>query len=260
MLVILKKIYRRIEAHALFSRCAEASYYLFLSFFPFLMLLAAILSKTSLLRSVVSNELGFLPEEVASFLSNSLLELSESEAYFAVPFSVVTLLWSSSRGVFAVSRSLRFIYGSSQKGGYITKRLKGAGVTLLLGVVVVFGLFLAVFGKRVIENLNVGALSLLSELFMPFALVVFFNIIYKTTSPSKPTLTSELSGAIFASSLWTLFSYAYSCYVDGFSKVSLIYGSAASVVLLLLWLNFCIFFLFLGAELNVFLKTDFVVK
>lgn len=252
MLKYIKKIYTRLQSHDLFARSAEASYYLFLSFFPFLMLLVTVLSLTGLLDIFLERKMDFLPSEVASFLSEAVLDLKDRD-WFTVPFSVVTLLWSASRGVIAVSKALQLIYGTAPKGNYLVRRIKGVAFTLMMGVFIVLSLVSFVFSEHISSLVGMGSSMLTSRLgglFVFVLLVLFFNIIYMSVRGGRSSPISELGGSIVAGTLWVAFSYAYSYYIDSFSKTSVVYGSAAAVVLLLLWLNFCILFLLIGAELN----------
>ena len=66
----------------------------------------------------------------------------------------------------------------------------------------------------------------------------------------------QLPGAIFAAVCWLLFSFGFSLYFSNFSNFSYMYGSLAAIVLLMFWLYFCICILFIGAEINDFLKSE----
>ncbi len=49
---------------------------------------------------------------------------------------------------------------------------------------------------------------------------------------------------------WALFSTAFSIYFRYFKNFTVTYGSLAAVILMMLWLYFCICILFMGAEIN----------
>ena len=85
-------------------------------------------------------------------------------------------------------------------------------------------------------------------------LFVFFLGIYTFVPDKKLRLREQLPGALFSSLGWMGFSLAFSLYFSyaGGSNYSYMYGSLAAIVLLLLWLYFCICILFLGAEINYF--------
>ena len=68
--------------------------------------------------------------------------------------------------------------------------------------------------------------------------------------PKNRTWKQELPGAIVSSALWIIFTRLFSIYVKYRLNHPSYYGSLASVFLSLLWLYFCIMFIFIGALYN----------
>ena len=50
--------------------------------------------------------------------------------------------------------------------------------------------------------------------------------------------------------------YLFSVYIDNFSNKSYLYGSLTALVIMMLWIYFCMIFIFLGGELNYFLMRE----
>ena len=50
-----------------------------------------------------------------------------------------------------------------------------------------------------------------------------------------------------------IFSYAFSYYINHFGNYASMYGSLTVIVLLILWLYFCMNIIFVGGELNSYL-------
>ena len=71
---------------------------------------------------------------------------------------------------------------------------------------------------------------------------------------------SVLPGAALAAAGWLGFSFFYSLYIDNFADYTLVYGSLAAVVLLMLWLYFCMNIFLFGAQLNKLVKNGFFEK
>ena len=115
MVRYFKLLFDRMKTHDLFAHSAEAAYYLFVSFFPFMILLVSALSHVGLISVFLEREMTFLPGEVWAFVHDAVIELEDIDSLAAVPFSVITLLWSASRGMTAVTKPLRLIYGNSKK-------------------------------------------------------------------------------------------------------------------------------------------------
>jgi membrane protein len=90
-------------------------------------------------------------------------------------------------------------------------------------------------------------------------LTLIFWLLYTAVphrrSRLKTRLLRELPGAVIAAVGWVGFSLLYSFYIDRIGNFSL-YGSLTAVVLAMLWLYFCLYILFLGAEINVWLQQN----
>ena len=57
-------------------------------------------------------------------------------------------------------------------------------------------------------------------------------------------------GASFTAIAWFAISFFFSIYVDIFTNFSVIYGSLATLIIILMWLYAIIYAIFLGAEIN----------
>ena len=68
-------------------------------------------------------------------------------------------------------------------------------------------------------------------------------------------LSHNLAGAAFSAAGWVLFSFFFSIFVERFSDFSL-YGSLATLVILMFWLFSCMYIMFLGAEVSMWLETS----
>ena len=75
----------------------------------------------------------------------------------------------------------------------------------------------------------------------------------------KSNIFYEFPGALLASVGWIVFSYGFSFYIDHMANFSVMYGSLTAIVLLLLWVYFCMYILFIAAELNYKIR-NYVAK
>jgi len=67
-------------------------------------------------------------------------------------------------------------------------------------------------------------------------------------------LKVQLMGAAFSAVGWMIVSWIFSVYLDIFKGFSSMYGSLTTIVLIMLWLYFCMYILLLGGEVNVILR------
>jgi membrane protein len=91
-------------------------------------------------------------------------------------------------------------------------------------------------------------------------LILFFLVIYIVIPNRKTRIINELPGAMLCAGGWMGFSYAFSYYIDNFSNYSSMYGSLAAVVLFMLWMYFCMYLLFFGAEFNLLFENKAFVN
>lgn len=86
-------------------------------------------------------------------------------------------------------------------------------------------------------------------------LILFFLLLYIVIPDRKSSLMEELPGAVLTSLGWMVFSYLYSFYIENMGNYSKMYGSLTAIVLLMLWLYACMYMMFIGGEINVYLQS-----
>jgi len=245
-------------------RAAYGAYFLILSAFPALLLVLNSLRYTALtvadLTAVLEN---VLPEALMDSVQELISSTYRSASSAVAGVSVLTLLWSSSKGVYGLLKGLNAVYGVEEDRGYVYTRGISVVYALLFLVVLVLTLVLHVFGNTLmnllhgIENPVVMFLVDLIDLRSILLLIVqvlLFTAIYMVLPNKRNGFWESLPGAIFSSVGWTVYSWAYSLYVTHFSKISNIYGSVYSVAVSMLWLYCCVSILFYGAALNKLLS------
>jgi membrane protein len=85
-------------------------------------------------------------------------------------------------------------------------------------------------------------------------LTLFFMGIYRILPDRKSSFLKQWPGALVAAIGWIVVSVACSLFMDGFTSFSYVYGSMAGIMIVLLWLYFCMSMVFYGAEFNFFLE------
>ena len=76
-----------------------------------------------------------------------------------------------------------------------------------------------------------------------------FISIYKWMPAGKRKLRRQWYGALFTTVAWLVFSSVFSMYV-GISNRYGIYGVLGTVIVAMLWMYYCLFFLLLGGYIN----------
>ena len=233
-------------------RAAYGAYFLILSAFPALLLVLNSLRYTALtvadLTAVLEN---VLPEALMDSVQELISSTYRSASSAVAGVSVLTLLWSSSKGVYGLLKGLNAVYGVEEDRGYVYTRGISVVYALLFLVVLVLTLVLHVFGNTLTNLLHGIENPVVMFLVVQ---VLLFTAIYMVLPNRRNGFWESLPGAVFSSVGWAVFSWAYSVYVTHFSKISNIYGSVYSVAVSMLWLYCCVSILFYGAALNKLLS------
>ena len=156
-----------------------------------------------------------------------------------------------------IERGLNRIINCSKRRNYVISRLINSGYTVVFILVCIMSLVLMVFGTSlqrlllrylpILEHIAPYLLSIRALIALAI-LIVFFMGLY-TFLPFESWSFSD-SGALFSTAGWIVCSYGFSIYFNHFKRFSYMYGDLAAIVILMLWLYFCICILFLGAEVN----------
>ena len=126
--------------------------------------------------------------------------------------------------------------------------------TLVMLVVVILSLFVMVFGDQLV-SLALHRIPQLQKvvsfamnfrfLFVWAVLSVLFAAVYAYVPNKKLAFAEQIPGAVFSAVVWSIFSWAFSYYLTYG-----IYGSLSIIIIVLLWMYFCMYIILIGAYLN----------
>lgn len=264
-IIVCKRISDKFIKDEMTVYAAQASFFIVLSFFPFVMVLM------TLIQFVPHLSGDMLVTVLAALIPNinksrPFIERAISDLYIHSPgvilwITILTALWSASKGMMSMERGLNRIWGPHEKRNYIITRLICTGYTLVFLILCIMSLLLLVFGTA-IQNFIARTFPIIAKitqhilnlraLLAVAILILSFTSLYAIVPRKKLKLKLQLPGAVFSSLCWILFSFGFSIYFNHFSRFSYTYGSLTAIVLLMLWLYFCICILFVGAEINYF--------
>ena len=242
---------------------AQASFFIVMAAFPFIMMLMTVVQLIPNLsaRDVESTILALIPDvrQVAPLVQNIIIDLYTKSPATVLSVTIVVALWSASKGMQGVERGLNRAYECPIQRNYLVSRLVNMVYTLLFLLTCILSLLFLVFGDSIQSFLDntfpiaadVAKNILSTRSFLAIVLLVAcFTGLY-TYLPHRHLLARrQLPGALFSTFGWMLFSYGFSMYFNFFSRFSYMYGSLTAIILLMLWIYFCICILFLGAEIN----------
>jgi membrane protein len=253
---------RKIRDDHVAAFSAQAAFFIIISFFPFIMLLLSIVKYFP----IEEESMFLLLSQAFPTTVNSLIESIISEIYRTaasttlISATIVSTLWSAGKGFLAIMKGLNSVYEIDETRHGLLLRGMAALYTLIFAIMVITTMILFVFGNRlyfwttqklpVIEDTAFLIISLRTIVGL-ITLIIFFLLIYIVIPNRKTKIMHELPGAMLCAAGWMGFSYAFSYYIDNFSNYASMYGSLTAIVLFMLWLYFCMYILFLGAEFNL---------
>ena len=90
-------------------------------------------------------------------------------------------------------------------------------------------------------------------IFVWAVLTILFAMIYAYVPNRKLRLKEQLPGAMFSAIVWSVFSWGFSIYV-GSNSLGGVYGSLSIVIIVMLWMYFCMYIVMVGAYINQYIK------
>lgn len=263
---ILKKIKNIIDKIAedhISAYAAQSAFFIMLSLVPILLLLMTLVRFTPITQAdIMAAAYELFPKTVSSTIISIVNEVY-SQTGTAISVSLLVALWSAGKGVLAISNGLNTIRGQLETRNYIFLRLRAAVYTVVFLLAIILSLVFLGFGNSISMLVNKYApvlkyvMDFIIEtrtIVMILVLIVFSLSIYMFLPNKRRRLRSQLPGAIFTAFGWTLASFIFSVYMDIFKGFSNMYGSLTTIVIIMLWLYFCMYVMLLGGEMNDLLE------
>ena len=263
---ILKKIQKIIEKIAgdhVSAYAAQSAFFMMLSMVPIILLLMTLVRFTPITQAdIMAAAYELFPKTVSSTIISIVNEVY-SQTGTAISVSLLVALWSAGKGVLAISNGLNTIRGQIETRNYIFLRLRAAFYTVLFLLAIILSLVLLGFGNSIsmLVNEYVPVFQYITDfiieirtIVMILVLIVFSLCIYMFLPNKRRKLRSQLPGAIFTAFGWTLASFIFSVYMDIFKGFSNMYGSLTTIVIIMLWLYFCMYVMLIGGEINDLLE------
>lgn len=244
---------------------AQSALYVLISLVPCILLLLTLIQYTPVTKgNILSAVVELFPSTINVMLVSIINEVY-SQSTTVIPLTALVTMWSASRGVLAMANGLNFVYGQEETRGYIFLRLRAALYTVIFLVTIVLTMVLLVFGNSIsflvseyfpiimhVIDFLISIRVVAALWFLSFV----FTMAYTFLPNRKVVFFEQIPGAVFATICWLVCSLVFSIYLELFRGFSAMYGSLSTVVLIMLWLNFCMYFLLLGAKINVMIAGD----
>lgn len=266
MRALIKKVrefVERVGRDHVGAYAAQSAFFLVLSLIPIILLLLTLVRYTPVTKAdVMTAVYEIFPKTIRTTMISIINEVyNQSKA--VLPLTVLVTMWSAGRGVLAITNGLNCIHQQRETRNYIFLRIRSAVYTVLFIISIVLTLVLLGFGNSIslLVREHIPFLQYITDLIIEIrtvttllVLIIVSTCIYKFLPNHKGKIKHQLPGAIFTAFGWTLASFIFSVYMDIFKGFSNMYGSLTTIVLIMLWLYFCMYVMLLGGEINVLVE------
>ncbi len=239
---------------------AALAYYLILTFFPVLICVNAFVGLLNLdVNMVVLAAERFLPTESLGILGDYLSYITENQSPGLLTAGLGVTIFSAASAFRTLMNTMDELYDRTSYQG-LWRIVVSFLFSVLLLAIIYLSIAVVLTGEWLFrlaaQYLNLDAAALPWDwqwLRFPllFALVLFFVlVVYRMAAPRGKPRPPIFTGAVLASAALVVAAMIFSWSIGMFSRYSLVYGSLASVIILLAWLSLCGNILMLGNVFN----------
>jgi membrane protein len=258
-------VWRAFE-HDGFTIAKASAYSCILTFFPALLVLGAVLASSQRFEIYVreiSGVLGRMLPAGSTTAIGYLRSKGDRPINFLITTSLLTV-WTASGVVISWMEGFRKAYQLPQTWSLVKERAIACSLVVLAGMPMSIATILIAFGTQ-IENRalfytghRLGPLILLMWTGLRWLLAIFTSIavialIYHNAVPRTQRWHCVLPGASLATGMWFGATLLFGWYMNHSAEYSLIYGSLAVGIALLIWMFLISFIVLVGAEFNALL-------
>lgn len=241
---------------------AGTAFWAILSIFPAIVALVTIygiVASPAQVTKEVTKLGGSLSPSTREVVTNWLAGLtstSHQQLGFGLVVGLVAVLWAVSAGVRTLIKAITAAYEQEETRGYL--KLRGLALLASVAVIVVAVVALAAIGvapaiRHLVRNtlwrlaFDVGEWVVLAVI-LTAAVAALYWLAPPRTSVNWRWASA---GAVFSTVFVVLASIGFSLYVRFFAHYNKTYGTLGGIVILMLWLYYCVFIVLLGALIDV---------
>lgn len=203
-----------------------------------------------------------LPDQVDSLAESLISEVYDKSAGI-LSIAIIATIWSAAKGVMALMRGLNVVNDVEEQRNYFLVRIIASFYTVVMLLVVILSLFVMVFGDQLVAVTlhRLPQLQTLVSFVMNFrflfvwaVLSVLFAAVYAYVPDKKLVFKEQIPGAVFSAVVWSVFSWAFSYYLT-YGNTYGIYGNLSIIIIVLLWMYFCMYIIMIGAYVNRYFES-----
>lgn len=257
-------ISKKMKSDNLSAFAAEATLFVILSFVPFIMLMLTLVQYTPLSEGMLVDFVqSFAPDAFKKSLETVINQLYTERGSGIIIITILSTLWAAGKGFVSLIDGLNSVFDIKEHRNWLIIRLYATLYTIVFIVIIVICIVIYILAGNFIDILYkfipvvATFIDKLLQLRAPVSVGLFtilFTFLYVAIPNRHTKISRQLPGALFSALGWTVFSYVFSLYVRFSSRLSLIYGSLTSLIMIILWLYVCMYIFLIGAEINMYFE------
>jgi membrane protein len=260
----LRIAFWRAFEHDAFGVAKGAAFSAILTFFPAILVLASILSRSrssELFVHEIFRAMGrILPEGTSATIAQYMTGAKPVQTKFLVSTSFLTL-WTASGVMISWMEGFRKAYQMPKVWGLVKERLIAFLLVVLAGVPMGFASFLVVSGNMIerwtmyhvgheMTPYILGLWTAMRWIIATLTSIAVIGLVYHHGVPRTQPWHRVLPGSVVATILWVFSTVLFGWYVRSFANYDVIYGSVGTAIALLVWLYLVSMVVLIGAEFN----------
>src|SRR5262245_2102478 len=263
----LKRLYEEYENDAVADSAASLAYYFVFALFPFLFFLTTLTAFVPYIRQSVDTILtrahALLPEQAVALVETHLRGLVEQPRPRLLTLGLLATLYSASRGVDALRKTLNLAYDVKESRKWWRTELVAFSMTIGGAVLVLVSIALLtaggsagfwLAGKVGIAREYVFVWRWLRWPVTALAMMLCAALAYYVLPDVKQKFKFITPGSVIGTLVWLLCTFGFSVYAGNFGSYNVTYGSIGGVIVLLTWFYISGFVFLMGGEMNAIIE------
>lgn len=262
---MIKSLYRGVREFSIQMKkrnisafAASTAFFFFLSLVPMLIMVCTIIPYTPLTEeNLLEAVTDFTPPQLDGLIAGLISDVYDKSAGI-LSVAIIATVWSAGKGVMGLMQGLNAVNDVEEHRNYFVVRGVASFYTLVMLLVLLLSLFVMVFGEQLVLLIwrRIPQLKRLIAFLLNFRflavwgiLILLFAGIYAYVPDRKQRFKEQIPGAVFSSVGWSILSWGISMYLY-YGNPYGIYGSLSVIIVVLLWMYFCMYIILVGAYLN----------
>lgn len=248
--------YRQIN-----SKAAEISFYLLLSFFPFLIFIISLVVYTPIIKlsKYIFLLKKILPLSVFNIVSSLIQSAIENRSFSFLILSFGLAMYTMSRAVLSLIRGMNTSYNIRETRPYFEVLFISLVLVIMIVVLIFTSMIFLVFGEKLgsflfnligLDQYFMYIWNLCRYIVGIITVIIILMNLYRFTPDKKLSFKDVLPGAILSTLCWLVASFCYAFYSNNFARYDIIYGSLGGIIALMTWVYLSSWTILIGCEIN----------